>query len=327
MSGLLNERDIDLLHRLAPRVADCPDARTRAAARLQRRVGRRLNPPRRRWMAVPIVAAATLIAVSSLPGSDTSPAAAALMRIALRVEARPSPHIGPGQAWYVDERGAYLDGVDAIVPPRGFSYMAASTHREWIACNGASHVIRTDGPPRFLDGADRQAWIAMGRPHTGGTLNIRDHSPHPFALLGGQANCAGVRAMPTDPAAIRAVLASNTRYEQVSPAYAELDAIAETLRNAPLSSRQAAALYRAAAGIEGIELLGPARDHTGRRGLAIAADDTVNGGRLELIIDPRTGLLLGDDERALRAFPRQHVRAGELLGWTVYLAAGVRPYS
>jgi hypothetical protein len=248
------------------------------------------------------------------------------MRIALRVEKRPSPHLGPGQAWYVAERGAYLDGVNAIVPPRGYEYLAVSTHQEWLTCDGALHVIRTDGPPTFLDAADRSAWIANGRPGTAGTLDIREHVTKPFSLLGTAADCAGVRAMPTDPSTIRAIVARTTASEQVSHAYAQLDAIAETLRNDPLSSRQAAALYRAAAGIEGIELLGQTPDHLGRTGLGIAADDTQNGTRLELIINPHTGLLLGDNERTLRAFPRQHLQAGQVIGWTVYLTTGVRTY-
>jgi hypothetical protein len=323
----LDSHDLGLLRRLAPDVADASSADwSQARAALARRM--ESSPRRRRgWAAAFAVVPVAAVLLAALWGGSTtgpSPAAAALNDAALRIASRPSPQLGPGDAWYVQSRGASINSSTTVTG--SYSYWQTSHHRQWIACDGSRHVIRTDGPPHFLTAADRQAWVDSGREELPYRLNIRESVEKPFLLLGEWVSCAEVQAMPTNPAEIRALLAENTATAQLEPDYEQLDAIAETLRNAPLSSEQAAALYRAAAGIPGIELLGRARDHAGRSGLVVAADDESHGIRIELMIDSRTGLLLGDVDRVLRDFPDEHLTAGQETAWTVYLVAHVERY-
>jgi hypothetical protein len=325
--GPLDSHELELLRSLAPRVTG-PSETVRAKARAA--LARRTELPRRRrpWAAaiavVPLAAAVAFAALWIGPTAGQNAAAAALKKAALRVANRPSPELAPGDAWYVHSRGAYINSTGTSTG--SYYYWQTSHHREWITCEGSVHVIRTDGPARFLSADDRQAWINNGREELRYRLDIRDHREKPFLLLGKWVGCDEVRAMPTDPDQVRELLAENTAGSDLEPDYEQLDAIAETLRNTPLSSEQAAALYRAAAGIHGIQLLGLARDHAGRRGLAIAAEDESHGFRLELIIDPRTGLLLGDVNRVTRDFPEVHASAGQEIAWTVYLDAQVERY-
>jgi hypothetical protein len=84
-----------------------------------------------------------------------------------------------------------------------------------------------------------------------------------------------------------------------------------------------AALYRVAAGIPGIRLLGRTRDGIGRPALAVALADSSAGERVELLFDPRTAKLLGERYTALRAGPRFHVKPGTVQFESTYLSSGV----
>jgi hypothetical protein len=73
-----------------------------------------------------------------------------------------------------------------------------------------------------------------------------------------------------------------------------------------------AALYRAAALIPGIHLLGMVRDHLGRRGLGVAYDS--HGTRHELIFNPQTSALMGEQD--IGSAPGAN-------SWAVYLRSQV----
>jgi hypothetical protein len=73
-----------------------------------------------------------------------------------------------------------------------------------------------------------------------------------------------------------------------------------------------AALYRVAALIPGVQLLGIVRDHSGRRGLGVAF--TSHGFVNELIFNPRTAALLG--ERGIGKAPGSS-------SWAVYIDSRV----
>ena len=84
------------------------------------------------------------------------------------------------------------------------------------------------------------------------------------------------------------------------------------LRETDASPALRAAIYKVAATIPGVEVLGPARDHSGRLGIGLAYNTA--GARSELIFDPRTSALLGE----LDTDP-----AGALVGWAVYLRSRI----
>ena len=65
-------------------------------------------------------------------------------------------------------------------------------------------------------------------------------------------------------------------------------------RAAPPALR--AALYKVAAGIKGVELVGSVTDRAGRRGVAVAITSTYTGARVRdvLVFDPVTSALLAE---------------------------------
>jgi len=321
-----SQDELELLAALSPAVEADDDARRAARTRLEHTIVRR---PKRRWpraFALAPVAAALAAAYLLVGGSShqPSPASAALETAALHIVALPSPTLGEGRAWYVHTRGDYLSwqslpGVDAGT----FAWLDHQHHKQWVSCDGARHFITTDQPGGFVTPRDHAQWLAAGRPKLADRFELRDHADKPFYFLGGYASCAQVRAMPTAPDKILAAIQKNTAGSDLEPPYEALDTIAQTLVDAPLSAEQAAALYRTAARLPGIELLGQAHDHVGRPGLAVAIDDHSHGYRLVLIIDAHTGRLLGKSNIILRADPILHQPPGADVGWTVYLAARV----
>ena len=68
--------------------------------------------------------------------------------------------------------------------------------------------------------------------------------------------------------------------------------VGELLREAPTPPALRAALYRVAARIPGVELVGAVRDEQGRRGIAVALPEETE--RNELVFDPRSAALLGE---------------------------------
>jgi len=74
------------------------------------------------------------------------------------------------------------------------------------------------------------------------------------------------------------------------------DALRDTDGAAPDSSLALrVALYEVAARIPGAELVGPATDRVGRHGVAVAYVDSKIHERHELIFDPKTSALLGEE--------------------------------
>jgi hypothetical protein len=85
--------------------------------------------------------------------------------------------------------------------------------------------------------------------------------------------------------------------------------IGDFLRESDTPPAIRATLYRAAALIPGVRLLGRTRDHAGRFGLGVAF--TFHGRpAAELIFDQKTAALLGEE---------YFDRSGRLTSWSVYL--------
>jgi hypothetical protein len=68
--------------------------------------------------------------------------------------------------------------------------------------------------------------------------------------------------------------------------------VGDIMRAGPVSPTARAALYRAAAYIPGVTLVGEVRDSLGRPGLAVAF--RADGVREELVFDPETSALLAE---------------------------------
>jgi RNA polymerase sigma-70 factor (ECF subfamily) len=91
--------------------------------------------------------------------------------------------------------------------------------------------------------------------------------------------------------------------------------IADTLRTGVVPAELRAALYKAVAGIPGVTITDNAVTLDGHTGIAFGREEK-NGIRQEIIIDPHTGMLVGEREVLLRDGLLPGVPAGESMGWT-----------
>jgi hypothetical protein len=323
--------DLQLLRRFRSDVPP-PDgpARSRALAAMMGsdRVVVRVGGPRRsarRWRVAAAMAAAVAIAVAVpviLPGGrrGAAPAAAAALlhaaEVAASQDAVPAP--GAGQFVYTKTKNAYAN-VYAMEGDRSFAVLMPEVREAWIGPDGSGRLLERNGTPTFLSDRDRAVWEGTGQPDLG-TNRISDESfpandPQSLYYL-------DLSGLPTDAAGLRAKIEAR---EIVGgpPGDAEtFTIIGDMLRETYASPELRAALYRVAAGLDGVELVGETEDPVGRAGIAVAY--THHGQRHELIFDPRTSALLG--ERYVVTDPSKggfDVPARTVVGWAAYLSSGI----
>lgn len=288
-----------------------------AAAPTRRRAGTLLGRPllgRRPAQLVFAVALAGVLLVLGLTnlGSAPSPtpaAAAALQRLARIAAAGPSLVPGPGQYLYVRSVSDYpaFDGSTGCV-----SY--AVDHRQvWIGADGSGLLRESGGPATFTSPADQarcqkadptlssasgpsNLWFAADCFTLGPTNDMQSLSTDPSTLL------AQMRAIDGGP---------HTAAE-------DFVHVGDFLRETDASPALRAALYRAAALIPGVQLLGTVEDHFGRQGLGVAL--TTHDVRNELIFNSQTAALMGEQSSG---------SAAGSSSWAVYLDSNVvnsQPY-
>jgi RNA polymerase sigma-70 factor (ECF subfamily) len=99
--------------------------------------------------------------------------------------------------------------------------------------------------------------------------------------------------------------------------------VGDLLREAVAPADLRAALFKVAAGIQGVTLVGDTTDPTGRPGVSLAY--TYNGVRSELIFDRRSSLLLGERQTLVALVADIHFPVGTVIGSVSYLESGIVP--
>lgn len=104
-------------------------------------------------------------------------------------------------------------------------------------------------------------------------------------------------------------------------------AIVDRLHQQPMPWEVLAAVYRVLAGIPGVIDRGAVRDRAGRPGVAISLDSAYGGlpTRYYLIIDPRTGKPLGDEQVLTTSAGKLNVQIPAVINYTTYLTSGNVP--
>jgi hypothetical protein len=262
--------------------------------------------------AVAAVIAAVIATVALIPLGSTSgptPAVAAALRQLAQIAANgPSLVPAPGQYLYTRSEGRDAAfGGDGSGPAKECITYSTGQRRLWVGANGSGLLREQSGPNSFTSARDRAvcASMRMTRASGAGTSNLW------FAAdcfqLGPARNMS---ALSTDP---RTLLGQMRRLDG-GPRDAAEDFvhIGDFLRETDASPALRAALYRAAALIPGIQLLGTVRDHIGRSGLGVALEhDHV---RNELIFNHQTAALMA--EQSTGNSPGSNT-------WTVYLKSAV----
>ena len=341
--------DLELVRELHPADSDGDPAhelaRERARAALRAEIDRAAAPSGRRRQAIarssrrrrrlaPLGLAGALAAVAvgivpaiSLDGGAANPPSAAavvLQHAAHAAEAAGGPRqLRPGEYWYV--KSIWTTPGVQFAEPSGRSsdtiVNALSTYERqaWIGLDRPgrveSHVV---GPITFLSAAARRQWIRAGRPRElpgyNGSLPANAFIQPYQKLL----------RLPTNVDALWQLLyrgagkgsAAWKRHEMFTE-------IGDLLREDPIPAKVRAALYRVAARIPGIELLGLTRDGIGRPALAVALNDTLYGERSELLFDPKTSQLLGERSVVVKPPPAYHVKPGSVHEGATYITSGI----
>jgi hypothetical protein len=250
-----------------------------------------------------IVLALALLSSGSAVGP--SPAVAAALHNLARIAARgPSLVPGAGQYLYSDSIGrnaafgGLVDGSTCI-------FYGVDHRQVWIGADGSGLLRETAGPATFTSPGDRALCLSRApkAEFSAGTSNLW-FANGCFRL--GPTN--DMQALSTDP---RALLRQMRKLDGGPRTAAEdFVHVGDFLRETDARPALRAALYRAAALIPGVRLLGTVRDHSGRRGLGVAL--THLGVTNELIFNPRTAALLGEQSSG---------RAPGSSSWTVYLGS------
>ncbi len=287
-------------------------ARAALESAIRERSARPRRRPRRRVWLVPAtstvaVAIALLIFAGVLgTGSSGPPTASAAIftRLAAVARAQPSSAPGPGQYLYVES----VQTNESDAPEVGCTMLVPEHRQIWIGADGSGRLFENTGRASFPSAADR---AACARANLLGSA-APNRSDTWFAARCLSLGPVDLQNLPADPAALRQLLDAR-KIEGGPPGPAEdFTQIGDLLRETDASPALRAAIYKVAATIPGVEVLGLARDHSGRLGIGLAYGHP--GGRSELIFDPRTSALLGELDTDT---------AGRLVGWAVYLRSTI----
>lgn len=299
------------LTRLRDELLDAHDRQLASAARAHKIRGQ-AHTARRSLRRRPVQLALALALAGVLAGvgltnigvapSATPAAAAVLQRLARIAASGPSLVPGPGQ--YLSVRSV---SDDQALYSGGCVSSAVERTRTWIAANGSGLVRDSIGPPEFTSAAD-QALCQTAAP----TLNATSGTSNEWFAAGCYelAPTSNMQSLSTDPQVLLAQMRA-IEGDPHTPAN-DFAHIGDFLRGTDARPALRAALYRAAALIPGVRLVGATQDHFGRQGLGVAlATGSVSR---ELIFNRQTAALMG--EQSTGSNPGS-------ASWAVYFTAKV----
>jgi hypothetical protein len=287
--------------------------------------------------------------------ATAEPAAVKVLTTAAAAAARaPEPAFGPGRYWYVRERGTKVGtNFDQVGSPKSFHFRTPYDNETWWALDGESRTRETFDRPRFLSPAERDVWVANGRPKLPGpSVHINRESPGTSDRSDGwlPMTYEQIVELPTDPAQLSDVLSERLYAGQpkgscrIPPGWdrrrplgpcphrpvTDLDrygAIVFLLTNYPLPAQLRSALYQALTRLGGIELTGEVTDLAGRRGVGVTLGPPDEGEllprRTVLIFDPTTGRLLGSRSVLAAEVPGWRLTAGTVMEEAAFVEMSV----
>jgi RNA polymerase sigma-70 factor (ECF subfamily) len=339
--------DLQLLREMRSDISSAPPATlARGRNKLMARIGSTSRPetttgthapakvsPTRFRRRVLLASAAAALLVSGivaadvvLPGQSGASAEAAevLNNAAAATIQTSDPVVGPGQFLKIETTAVYgassvaADGTQAawLEKTGGQVYVPADRNGTWI-WNREDRV-----PTTFFSEASKVAVAKMQKSlakDAGPSLVGIQRAPR-GAFYGSEQTVINgipltkVSSLPKDPRALLNFIQERTRGAGPSPEMEALMTIADTLRTGIISADVRASLYKAAALIPGVRVVDKQATLNGKTGVAIGIQSPDGGARQEIIIDPATGLMIGEREVSLKAtadFP-----AGTATAWT-----------
>lgn len=256
-------------------------------------------------------------------GGASAQAASVLHRAAVTAEAQSDPIVGAGQYLAITRVAEELSYAPAPADQdpngenRSPAYIALTRQTLYVPADrsGQWSEVRTSLRPTILfgDAATRTAAMRWWEESTrSGAETTRRGPAEDFA--GGGSIDAEIAALPLDPAVlIKYIYATR----QGGSASADEDAtarISDILRTGLVPADRRAALFRALALVPGVEVTERQATLDGRIGVALGRREPGRDYRQEIIVDPRSGELIG--ERSVLTQARGTIPTGTVIAST-----------
>ncbi|MCC9204998.1 CU044_5270 family protein [Arthrobacter sp. zg-Y769] len=308
---------------------------TRLASRIPPHTTSRGSRPRvRRRLVLASAAAALLVGgiviadVVRPNGPGATAEAAEVLNDAAEATIRTSdPLVGPGQYLKIETKALTYGGMQAadgsdISWQETVSdqlYIPADKEAEWVWDRGERIPLESSSDAAKAAAAETAKLLQKGK---GGlpnpTVGIQRapggafYGTAPMVIIGTSLQDAG--SLPRDPQALLDLIYERTKGANKTPERAAFVTIADGLRTGAVPADLRAAMYKAAALIPGVVVGDRQATVDGRTGIAIGLASPEGTSRDDIIIDPATGLVIGEQDVLLKDFSGSP--AGTVSSWT-----------
>ena len=264
--------------------------------------GARRVLPRRLLLAVPVaaIAAAALVIAPALTHapSASAEAATALNRAADHITAS-DPSAEPGQWWKVVTTGFRLAMIDTSPndPAARLQFLQAYTDTDYVSVGGSQPTVSVSGPTTFVRqlagdpvvAADLDGWL-----HADSQASTSDLAPQDTPGSWQSPNPAFLAELPRETSELRQRLYDDSAAGGSSADAEAFDTVVDILRSGRVPADLRSVLYRVLATVPGVEITSRSATVGTDTGIAFGRDESSDGSRKEIVIDPGNGNLLGE---------------------------------
>jgi hypothetical protein len=275
---------------------------------------------------VGVIVAADVV-LPDRPGA-TAEAAEVLNNAAAATIQTSDPMVGPGQYLKIETTSLTGSGMQAAdgsdvswqETTGGQVYVPADREGEWVWNRDERVPLESSSEAAKAAAAEMRKRNASslwpeGQPVLVGIQRAPRgafYGNEPAVIIGTPLTEAG--SLPRDPRALLDLIYERTKDAGKSPEREAFVTIADGLRTGVVPADLRAALYKAAALIPGITVADRQATVDGRSGIAIGLPSPDGVTRTDIIIDPASGLVIGEQDVLVKDYPGSP--AGTVSGWT-----------
>ncbi|NJC21054.1 RNA polymerase sigma-70 factor (ECF subfamily) [Arthrobacter pigmenti] len=283
-----------------------------------------------------IVSAAAALLVGGIVGAEvirptpgaTAEAAEVLSNAAAATIQTSDPVVKPGQYLKIETTAVVHSGMQAA-DGSGVSWLAKTGRQLYIPADRNAVWVwnREESVPFAFPNEEAKAAAAEleklpEKPLPEGATPLVGVRRAPGGAFGGfgpevipGTHLEEASSLPRDPQVLLDIIYERTEGKNKSPERAAFVAIADGLRTGVVPADLRATLYRAAALIPGVTLADRQATIDGRTGIAIGFPSPGGVARTDMVIDPASGLVIGERDVVLKDSPHWGP-AGTVSTWT-----------